>query len=333
MADTKRRRSGRVRAPGILLAVLFTLVLAAAAAVGVWLWADSRSTVTDRVAAHDAMPRSLSLFSPQTPVSAGAPEPVAAPEIAGSEELPFNIVEIIGEEEGLTVARIQGKRYKGFVAIVEDPLRLTVGVCPYFSNEGRGRTVKEMVEEFGAVLGINGGGFADPNGNGTGAMPTGNVISGGVVRYAGGGPTVGMDAAGRLYAGEYTSAACRELGLQWAVSYGPTLISDGQIRPGLSNNLEEPRTAVGQREDGTVILLNIQGRQASALGVTCQELADILFGMGCINAGNLDGGASADMFYNGDYVNICNTSGGPRPMPTTVLVMPLANAGSEEGQG
>ena len=90
-------------------------------------------------------------------------------------------------------------------------------------------------------------------------------------------------------------------------------------------------TSALETEDGKVILLNIQGRQASALGVTCQELAEILYGMGCINAGNLDGGASADMFYNGEYVNICNTSGGPRPMPTTVLGMPFA--GSEEGQG
>ena len=42
-----------------------------------------------------------------------------------------------------------------------------------------------------------------------------------------------------------------------------------------------------------------------------------------VNAGNLDGGASSDMYFNGEYVNVCNTSGGPRGIPTAVVVMPV----------
>ena len=43
---------------------------------------------------------------------------------------------------------------------------------------------------------------------------------------------------------------------------------------------------------------------------------------GAVNAGNLDGGASSDMYFRGEYVNVCNTSGGPRGIPTAVVVMP-----------
>jgi exopolysaccharide biosynthesis protein len=91
--------------------------------------------------------------------------------------------------------------------------------------------------------------------------------------------------------------------------------------------MEEPRTAVGQRADGTVVLLNLQGRQAAALGVSERELAEIMAGYGCVNAGNLDGGASSDIFFRGEYLNVCNTSGGPRPIPTAILVMPAKQEG------
>ncbi len=53
-----------------------------------------------------------------------------------------------------------------------------------------------------------------------------------------------------------------------------------------------------------------------------QQLAEIMVEYGAVNAGNLDGGASSDMYFNGEYVNVCNTSGGPRGIPTAVVVMP-----------
>jgi len=47
-------------------------------------------------------------------------------------------------------------------------------------------------------------------------------------------------------------------------------------------------------------------------------------GFGAVNASNLDGGASSDLYYNGSYLNVRNSSGSPRPIPTAVLVMPAA---------
>lgn len=65
------------------------------------------------------------------------------------------------------------------------------------------------------------------------------------------------------------------------------------------------------------------GTPAAVLGVSRQQLAEIMVEYGAVNAGNLDGGASSDMYFNGEYVNVCNTSGGPRGIPTAVVVMPV----------
>ena len=319
------KRSGRSGglAIGLVMAVAAALIVVG----GLWFFASRQAAPPAYAGSGAARERAVSVYTAPEPVSAPAPEPAAAPTPA--EEEPFGFEEILFEEEGLLVARIQGKRYKGFIAIVDDPLRLRVGLFSPNAQGGSGRRLAQMADEYGAVLAVNGGAFADPAGGGSGNVPLGNVIADGRVLRGGLDSTVGMDADGRLYAGEFTSARCQELGLVWALSYGPTLIVDGEICSNLGTYMEEPRTAVGQRDDGSVVLLNIQGRQASALGVTEQELAEIMAGYGCVTAGNMDGGASSDMYYRGKYINICNTSGGPRPIPTCILVMP-AEGGERE---
>ncbi len=326
-----RRRSRRVRSLSVVLGILLSLGLAAVLWAGAWFWAEQRPHSAALTGERALAATVLDLYVPGERVSVPAPQPAAAPEVL-SGTTDSDVVEIIGQEEGLTVSRIQGKRYRGFVAVIDDPMRLYVATCPYFSEGAGGRTVKQMADENGAVLAVNGGGFMDIGGVGTGGVPTGNVVAGGEMLWPGGGSTVAMDYEGKLHVGEFSGDYCKSMNFSWALSYGPTLIEDGAIRANLDDYLQEPRTAVGQRADGTVVLLNIQGRQASALGVTCQELAEILFRYGCINAGNLDGGASSDMYYQGEYINICNTSGGPRPLPTSLLVAPAGNNGVEEAQ-
>jgi len=324
-----------VGAGGIVLGLLLSLALAALVIYAAWLWADSRPSPADLRPERAMSTVTLDLYEPGETVAEDPPAPAAVPEVDTAEKAAgvtgsdgYQYAEILSEEEGLLVARVQGKRYKGFVAVIDDPLRLYVTTCPFFGDTAYGRTAAQMAEQSGAILGINGGGFKDDGGMGNGGTPTGNVVVDGQMRWAGGGSTVGMDPEGHLRVGEFSGNECRDMGLLWAVAYGPTLIVDGQVRSGLDNSHAEPRTAVGQREDGSIVLLNIQGRQASALGVTCRQLANIMVQLGCVNAGNLDGGASSDMYYRGEYVNICNTSGGPRPIPTAVMVGPVRE---EEG--
>ena len=321
MANRKKKKN-RVGALTAALCVILTLSLAAGVVYGLYWYGSSRpapASIREQAAGTSL---AVDLASPAESVIGQAPVPAQA-------ELPQEAVpsmdvieEVLFDEDGLMVARIRGKRYVGFMAVVDDPLRLTLGKCPWFGEGAYGRTVKQMADEAGAVLAINGGGFSDPNGEGRGGSPTGNVIYEGKMLMGYWSPTVGIDADGKLHVGDFNGNTCLDLGLQWAVSYGPTLVKDGAICSPLDNSHGEPRTAIGQREDGAIVIIVLQGRQVQALGVTCKELAYIMQAYGCVNASNLDGGASSDIYFQGDYLNVCNTSGGPRPIPTSVLVMP-----------
>ena len=71
------------------------------------------------------------------------------------------------------------------------------------------------------------------------------------------------------------------------------LISGGVVSDGESTDLG-PRTAVGIREDGTVLLVQVDGRQSPmACGVSRPQLAQIMLDLGCVDALNLDGGGSS----------------------------------------
>ena len=76
----------------------------------------------------------------------------------------------------------------------------------------------------------------------------------------------------------------------------------------------------GQRGDGAIIMLVVDGRQAYSFGVTYGDCADILLSYGCINAMNMDGGNSTSMYMDGKLINHpSNQAGGTRNLPTAWL--------------
>ena len=328
--DKRRKKKKKLGAAAVIGSVLLTLALAALAVYGMLSYGRSRpAPAALREGSGVPASEAVSLVRGEEPTTAQAPAAAAAPAVEEEEYVSFGYEGVLYDDDGIFMAKIRGVRYVGFVVIVDDPMRLTVGKCPYFGAGAYGRTVKQMADEAGAVLAINGGGFADPNGEGKGGSPTGNVVLDGKLLAGYWAPTVGIDADGKMHVGEFNGNTCMDLGLRWAVSYGPTLVQDGKVCGGLDNTNQEPRTAIGQRSDGKVVIIVLQGRQLQALGVTCRQLAEIMIDFGCVCASNLDGGASSDLYFQGDYVNVCNTSGGPRPIPTSVLVMPSAPAGEE----
>ena len=107
------------------------------------------------------------------------------------------------------------------------------------------------------------------------------------------------------------------------------LIKDGVVNTeGIKNAFLNPRTAIGQRSDGAVLLLVIEGRKSSSPGATFQDLADIFQNYGAVNACNMDGGSSSMMWYNGEYINSTASLIGLRPIPTAFVVLP--EGGSHE---
>ncbi len=82
-----------------------------------------------------------------------------------------------------------------------------------------------------------------------------------------------------------------------------TAIINGKAREISGNGSgANPRTAIGQREDGAVLMLVTDGRGASGhLGATAADIIAIMQEYGAVNAANLDGGSSSAMYYDGTY--------------------------------
>lgn len=66
---------------------------------------------------------------------------------------------------------------------------------------------------------------------------------------------------------------------------------------------KNPRTAIGYRQDGTFIIVTIDGREKASVGMTLYELAGLMKSLGCEYAMNFDGGSSSTMYIKGKIVN------------------------------
>lgn len=227
--------------------------------------------------------------------------------------------------ETIEVKDITGPSYSGKMMIVHDPSRVKVASITTFSEEIGGKTVVKFAKEFGAVACVNGGGFSDGNGVGSGGVPLGIVISNGEFLY--GSKTtvssvVAFDTDNRLIVGKMSGQEAIDRNVRDAVSFGPAFIVNGVPAEvsGTSGGVN-PRTVIGQRADGAVLILVIDGRQPHTLGATYKECINVMLEYGAINAANLDGGTSTAMVYNGEIINSCSSLYGPRRIPTAFIVV------------
>lgn len=226
-------------------------------------------------------------------------------------------------EEGIWLEDITGPNYRGVLMIVEDPGRIFVGTPAAFGNYGL--TLEQMVVTYDAVAGINAGGFYDPGGNGNGGIPDGIVITNGKLVWGSPGDyssVIGFDGDGVLHVGNMTAQEALDKGVRWACTFGPPLVVNGEPEHGaqITESSVNPRTAIGQRADGAVLLLVIDGRQISSIGCSFEELIRIFLEYGAVNAANLDGGSSSKMIYDGQALNENASVIGTRPLPTSFLV-------------
>lgn len=221
--------------------------------------------------------------------------------------------------------------YKGstvYSLIVLDPSRVYVGTAlPEPAEWGYGVTLDVMAQQYGAVAGINAGGFLDQNGAGNGWPPSGITYSRGInFSMMENGPIAGMDRSNRMWAGYFNYNDCENIGIRDAVSFGPALVINGEKAD--SSYFESgigARTAIGQREDGSIVMMVVDGRQGYSIGLTYADCADIMVDkFACVNASNMDGGNSSCMYFAGQIVNrSSNQASGTRNLPDAWLVSPL----------
>lgn len=225
--------------------------------------------------------------------------------------------------DGIIKLDIKGSGYAGHMLVVLDPSRVICGKPDSYG--GVGLTLEEMCQKYDAVGGINAGGFLDVGGSGLGGIPQGITIVDGVCYQESthGLPVAGFDENNILHVGYKDFEEVSSLGLRDCASFGPILVMNGQISDSqFVNSGVNPRTAIGQRADGAVLMLVIDGRQTHSIGATYSDLAEIMLDHGAVTALNMDGGSSTCMYFEGEYVNKCSAYGGrPRPLPTSFLIM------------
>ncbi|WP_051322059.1 phosphodiester glycosidase family protein [Alicyclobacillus contaminans] len=223
----------------------------------------------------------------------------------------------------IEVIPIQSDKYTGCLLVIHDPKRVHVAVTQHLGNIGE--TVSQMVKDAHAIAGINGGGFFDGQGHGTGGEPMGLTFSRGKYiagNKSGAQPVIGITRTGALIVGKYTYQELQKLGVQEAVSYGPELVRDG--KPYLSSSDGSwgiaPRSAIGQRKDGSILLLALSGRGHGGIGASLMDCQDVMLEYGAEIAANLDGGYSSELYYNGQFLVAPSNPLGERYVATSFVV-------------
>ena len=338
--------------------VLFTVILVAAAAAAVLLnlifngpSPNARDRLTMSMRESSGMKWFPAIFIGEDTVaeieksiSATLPE-----EVSNGSQIKIdldNAVEGASDEwanypDGIRLEYISGDTYNAYVMIVRDPSRIYQATSTEtYSYNIPGVRITQAIENEGAVAAINAGAFYD---NGTsdpivGSVPCGLVISGGEVVFNAHHDMVpqegfvGFNTDNVLVVAQsMTVAKAKELNIRDGCEFGPVLVMNGQINEeayGKNSGLN-PRTCIGQRADGAVILLVIDGRQASSLGGTFADCIDIMVEYGAVNACNLDGGSSSVMLYRDPETGVVNMINNysllqkePRRMPSYFMVAP-----------
>ncbi len=227
----------------------------------------------------------------------------------------------------IRMQKIESNRFVGYLLEIPNPKRIQVATAEDINEKGD--TTSNIARRVDAVAAINGGGFYDPNGTGTGRLPYGFILHEG--KYLLGEQVgdeeqvdfIGMTKNGSLIAGKYNKRELRELGAVEGLTFGPPIIVNGEkmIKSGDGGWGISPRSAIGQKRDGTILFLAIDGRQPGySIGATLADMQNILYEQGAYTAANLDGGSSTTLYYNGKVVNKPADLLGERMIPTAFVV-------------
>ena len=186
-----------------------------------------------------------------------------------------------------------------------------------------------MLELAGAQAGTNASGFS-VNYDTYQYTIVGTVIMDGKVISANGstgwgGGIIGFTYDNKLLLTKKSAYEAVEMGVRDAMSFGPFLVVNGEPSTFKGNGGYgvAPRTAIGQRKDGIVLMVVIDGRRPGhSLGVDMVELTNIMVKYGAYNAANLDGGGSSSMAVNGEILSVAGGSGytGERYLPNAWIV-------------
>ncbi len=238
-------------------------------------------------------------------------------------EVDGNLINVGGtsNKELIEIYKVSGNNYEGTMMVINDPSKISLATTYPWGEYGK--ELDKLVTESGAIAGINGGlYYSDAN---KGGRPLGVTVSNGEIEDMSLGATglhlIGFDNENILRIIDISNMNRSEIenlieteGIRDAVSFQEEasdannhfvkLIINGEKRElnGMGSGAN-PRTAIGQREDGSVLFLVTDGRGKNGhLGATAADLIEVMSEYGAVNAANIDGGSSSTMYYNGKYL-------------------------------
>ena len=238
-------------------------------------------------------------------------------------EVDGNLINVGGtsNKELIEIYKVSGNNYEGTMMVINDPSKISLATTYPWGEYGK--ELDKLVAESGAIAGINGGlYYSDAN---KGGRPLGVTVSNGEIQDMSLGATglhlIGFDNENILRIIDISNMNRSEIenlieteGIRDAVSFQEEasdannhfvkLIINGEKRElnGMGSGAN-PRTAIGQREDGSVLFLVTDGRGKNGhLGATAADLIEVMDEYGAVNAANVDGGSSSTMYYNGEYL-------------------------------
>lgn len=230
--------------------------------------------------------------------------------------------EVDEDGDGVIFYEVEGRNFYGTMMVVLDPSRVTLE--SYYNDYKKGAPLDKIVAEYGGVGGINGGIYIQTE---LGGRPYGVTVGHGEIQTNKPKELNGLvlialtedniliiedlsdlDEAGveKLVKDKKIRDGCSfQEEFKDENNHFVSLVINGKPRD-LNGNLGSgynPRTAIGQRADGALLLFVTDGRGASGhLGASASDLIEIMSEYGAVNAANLDGGSSSSMVYNGKYI-------------------------------
>ena len=207
----------------------------------------------------------------------------------------------------ILLVRVSGTGYRGVLAVAKDSSRLSVQNSAYLGDTGQ--TAGQIAESNGGVLAMTGSAFIDDGGVSNGGTLNGYAMSDSV----GQGDHLGWS---------YKRIELREDNYFYivdasspvhpdttdAVEFTPAIIVDGVRLNTWGWDSLNPRAVIGQSDKGEILMLVIEGRLLDSLGISVNECGVILERHNCMQAMNLDGGTSAILWYDGEYVTRCSNT-------------------------
>lgn len=201
---------------------------------------------------------------------------------------------------------IDEKNYSGYLVAIYDASKIELVTSKYVDLGGQ--ILSDFSKDENAVVAINASGFSI---NEKKIIPTGTVIENGKIKSIGavnkhGGGLIGFNKDNVLVLTTESAEEAIKNGMEDAVTFGPFLIINGQSTKVSGNGGwgYANRTAIGQRKDGIVLFLVIDGRGANnSDGISIADMISIFERYGAYNAANLDGGGSSTLTINGNLIN------------------------------